>query len=161
MSSEQFVIFKLGEESYGVDIGSVREIITMRPITRVPKAPDFVEGVINLRGRVIPVVDLRFRLGLGVAEAKASTRIVVVEVKGNTVGMIVDGVSEVLRIARDEVQGVPASIVSDVDSDFLEGVAKLENRLVILLNLEEVLEHQQVHKLDDSPAVEMAASAVG
>ncbi len=140
VASEQFVIFKLGEESYGVDIGSVREIITMRPITRVPKAPSYVEGVINLRGRVIPVIDLRFRLGLESAEARHSARIVVVEVQSNTVGMIVDGVSEVLRISPEDIQVVPSSIVSGVDSAFLMGVAKLENRLVILLSLEEVLE---------------------
>ena len=107
-------------------------------LTRVPRSPDFVEGVINLRGRVIPVLDLRKRFGLPDAEDTSATRIIVVEVEGVTVGLKVDGVSEVLRINADTVEPPPA-LVTNIESDYIKGVGKLDNRLLILLDVSKIL----------------------
>ncbi len=139
---KQFVVFRLGKETYGLDIESVREIITMQTITQVPRTLEYIEGVINLRGRVIPVYNIRRKFGLPEEEATRATRIVVVEVEGNTIGMIVDGVSEVLRISGDMVER-PSEIISDVDTEYLQGVAKMEEKLVILLDIAKVLTKEE------------------
>ncbi len=134
----QLVVFDLASEYYGVDIGTVREIIRMQTVTRVPGAPPYVEGIINLRGQVIPVVDLRKRLDLIVSEQTNESRIVWVTINGQDVGVIVDAVTEVLRIPLSSIEP-PSSMVSSVDSDYLRGIAKLESRLIILLDLSKVL----------------------
>ncbi|MCR4397921.1 MAG: chemotaxis protein CheW [Firmicutes bacterium] len=138
----QLVVFGIANELYGVDIAAVREIITMQRITRVPRTPDFVEGIINLRGKVIPVIDLRKRFRLGVAEENKETRIVVVEIQGNTIGMVVDSVSEVLRISGDVLEP-PSPVIVGVDSEYIQAVAKVEDRLIILLDMEKVLNRQE------------------
>lgn len=134
----QLVVFALGSEYYGVDSADVREILRMQSITLVPGAPHFVEGVINLRGRVVPVVDLRKKLHLPVSEQTRENRIVVVDVAGQDVGVIVDAVTEVLRILLSTVES-PSAMITDSDSDYLRGIAKLENKLIILLDLTKVL----------------------
>lgn len=138
LTETQLVVFDLASEFYGVDIGDVREIIRMQTVTRVPGAPPFVEGVINLRGKVVPVVDLRKRLHLQVAEETKESRIVVVDIGGRDVGVIVDGVTEVLRIPLSSVEP-PTAMITNVDSDYLKGIAKLESKLIILLDLNKVL----------------------
>ena len=138
LTETQLVVFDLASEYYGVDIGDVREIIRMQTITRVPGAPSFVEGVINLRGRVVPVVDLRKRLRLNVGEQTKESRIVVVDISGRDVGVIVDAVTEVLRIPISSIEP-PSSMITDTESDYLRGIAKLESKLVILLDLNKVL----------------------
>ena len=138
LTETQLVVFDLASEYYGVDIGDVREIIRMQSVTRVPGAPEFVEGVINLRGRVVPVVDLRKRLKLNVNEQTKESRIVVVDISGRDVGVIVDAVTEVLRIPLSSIEP-PSSMVTNSDSDYLRGIAKLESKLVILLDLNKVL----------------------
>lgn len=137
-SERQLVVFDLASESYGVDIGAVREIIRMQTITRVPRTPDFVEGVINLRGKVIPVVDLRKRFRLVIAEQSAENRIVVVDISGQDIGVIVDAVTEVLRIFEDSIEP-PSTVITTAESKYLMGIAKLEDRLIIMLDLECVL----------------------
>ena len=134
----QLVIFDLAEETYGVNIGSVREIIRMQEITKVPRTPDFVEGVINLRGKVIPVIDLRKRFGFTQAEATKDTRIVVVDIGGTDIGVVVDAVTEVLRLPSGAVEP-PTGVITTTDSDYLLGIAKLETRLIILLDLQRAL----------------------
>jgi purine-binding chemotaxis protein CheW len=146
---KQFVVFQLSKETYGVDIAKVWEIITMQTITTVPHTAEFIEGILNLRGKVIPVIDLRRRFGLPQDEFTRNTRIVVIEISGNTLGMIVDGVSEVLRISSDIVEAPPLAI-SNIDADYLEGVAKLEERLIILLNLDKVMNKQEQLELDNA-----------
>lgn len=138
----QLVSFKLGEEEFGVDILAVQEIIRMIEITRVPNSPHFVEGVINLRGKVLPVVNLRKRLGLPVTEYSKSTRIIVIELDKKTVGFIVDSVSEVLRIPT-AVTEPPPQMVGRVDSEYITAVGKLDDRLVILLDLNRVLSNEE------------------
>jgi len=134
----QLVGFKIGSEEFGVDILKVQEINRMMMLTKVPNTPEFVEGVINLRGRIIPVIDLRMRLGLSHKEPDTDTRIIVVELEGNTVGFIVDEVSEVLRIPQSVTEPPPA-IVNGVNADFITAVAKLDNKLLILLDLNNIL----------------------
>lgn len=138
----QLVSFKLGEEEFGVDILAVQEIIRMIEITRVPNSPHFVEGVINLRGKVLPVVNLRKRLGLPVTEYSKSTRIIVIELDKKTVEFIVDSVSEVLRIPT-AVTEPPPQMVGRVDSEYITAVGKLDDRLVILLDLNRVLSNEE------------------
>lgn len=134
----QLVVFDLAGEYYGVDIGDVREIIRMQSITRIPGAPRFVEGVINLRGKVVPVLDLRKRLNRPIKDQTKDTRIVVVNFEGNDVGVIVDGVNEVLRIQLASIEP-PSHMITDSESDYLRGIAKLESKLIILLDLNKAL----------------------
>lgn len=142
----QLVSFRLGGEEFGVDIMQVQEIIRMQNITAVPNAPDFVEGVINLRGRVIPIIDLRKRFGLEGKEHDKATRIVVVKVDEITVGLVVDEVSEVLRIPASTVEP-PPPIVAGVESDYIKGVGKLDDRLLILLDLSKTLSKEEKRSL--------------
>ena len=131
----QLVVFELGDERYGLDIATVYEIIRHQPITAVPQAPAFVEGVINLRGRIIPVVDLRDRFGMASGELTKASRIVVCEAAGTRVGLVVDGVSEVLMVSDDAIEPTPDVAAGD-DAGYLRGIAKLGDRLIILLDLD-------------------------
>lgn len=149
---EQIVVFKLADQTYGVDIGAVAEIIRMETITRVPRAPEFVEGVINLRGRIIPVIDLRKRFGLPEGEYTRQSRIIIVEIGGMTVGMIVDAVLEVLRIPRESIEPPPA-VVDGVDVAYLRGIALWEDRMIILLNLEKILYEGEKEALREAESV--------
>lgn len=146
----QLVVFDLANEQYGVDIAAVEGIIKMQTITVVPRAPQFVEGVTNLRGKVLPVIDLRKRFGLPRGEASKDMRIVVVEMAGATVGIVVDGVSEVLRVSEEAIEP-PSPIVTTVDSSFIRGIAKVSERLVILLDLGKVLSLQEQTDLTGLP----------
>ena len=134
----QLVTFRLGNEEFSLDILRVQEIIRHMELTRVPRTPEFVDGVINLRGRVIPVLDLRKRFGLPTGERTNETRIIVVDVDSRTVGLKVDAVSEVLRLPADTVEPAPA-IVTGAESDYIKGVGKLDGRFLILLDVEKIL----------------------
>lgn len=134
----QLVSFNIGDEEFGVDILKVQEINRMLEVTRVPNAPYHVDGVINLRGKVIPIIDLRCRFGMPRKEHDKHTRIVVVELQGRVIGFVVDAVREVLRIPRS-VTEPPPSITGSVDEEYITAVGKLEDRLLILLDLEKVL----------------------
>lgn len=136
---KQLVVFDLAGEQYGVSIFAVSSIIERQDIVMVPRSPEFVEGVTNLRGLVVPVIDLRKRFGLPVSEATAETRIVVVELDDMTVGMLVDAVRQVLRIDDGEIEP-PSPIVATIDSSFIVGIAKTEQGLVIVLDLCQVLD---------------------
>lgn len=150
-AEEQLVIFELANEVYGVDISRVQEIIRMTTITRLPRAPEFVEGVINLRGKVIPVVDLKKRFGLEQGDRTKASRIVVVDVGDHTIGMVVDAVSEVLRVPTEAVEP-PSPVVTTIESDYIRGIAKLESRLIILLDLDKVLSWEDKRKLREVAA---------
>ena len=144
----QMVTFKIGEEEFGVDILRVQEIIRIMEITRVPKAPHFVEGVINLRGRVIPIIDLRRRFGLTAREHDKDTRIIVIEINKMIVGFVVDAVHEVLRIPADTVEPPPPAVMGGVDSEYIKGVGKLDDRLLILLDLDRLLSQEEQMELE-------------
>jgi purine-binding chemotaxis protein CheW len=142
----QLVSFNIGVEEFGVDILRVNEIIKFIDITHLPNSPEFVEGIINLRGKVIPVIDLRIRMHFPKRKPDNSTRIMVVEVGGKTVGFIVDSVSEVLRISKDIFEA-PPEIVAGINAEYISAVGKLENRILILLDLEKVLSNEEDKQL--------------
>jgi purine-binding chemotaxis protein CheW len=143
---EQLVVMEIAGESYGVDIGSVNTIIRMQEVTAIPRTPDFVEGVINLRGSIIPVIDLRKRFGLPVGETSKASRIVVVEAASQTMGMVVDAVAETMKLDLSAIEP-PSPLVTSVDSAYVRGVGKQDNRLVILLDVEKVLSAKELDTL--------------
>lgn len=134
----QIVVFKLGREEYGVSILQVQEIKRMTDITRVPHTPDYIKGVINLRGSVLPVVDLRKRLNLPPQENTDDTRIIIVKVEDIAVGMIVDSVTEVTAILGEHIES-PNSVVGEIAANYISGVGKKDDRLLILLSLEDII----------------------
>jgi purine-binding chemotaxis protein CheW len=134
MSELQVVVCQLGDESYGLDIGSVYEIIRFQECTAVPASPSFVDGVINLRGRIIPVMDLSSRFGMTRSETTKSTRIIVAGTNGMRVGLTVDAVTEVLMVPEDAIESTP-EVASGTDSAYIRGIAKLSGHLIILLDL--------------------------
>lgn len=133
----QLVVFRLAAEEYGLPITKVEEINRLVPITKLPQTPDFMEGIINLRGRIIPVIDLRKRFSLPAAGRGDEARIVMVEIRGQTAGIIVDAVTEVLHLQRAEVAPPPASFI--LDERYVVGVGKHGQRLVILLDIDQVI----------------------
>lgn len=145
----QLVSFNIGEEEFGVDILRVQEINRMTDVTRVPNAPEYVVGVINLRGKVIPIIDLRLRLGLPKKEYAKDTRIVVVELESRVLGFIVDSVNEVIRINR-EIAEPPPPMVSGIDSEFITAIGKLKDRLLILLDLNKVIAIKNLKSLEEA-----------
>lgn len=145
---KQLVVFKLADEYYAVDIAAVKSIIKMQAITKLPHAPGFVEGVINLRGKVLPVIDLHKRFGLVDESTDQDGRIIVVGLAGTEVGMIVDGVSEVLTLSDDAMEPLPAISIT-IDSAFITGIAKTDPRLVILLDLSRVLKAEEQGELQE------------
>ena len=142
----QLVTFTINHEEYGVEILKVQEIIRTMEITKVPRAPEFVEGVINLRGKVIPIIDLRRRFGLAPKGHDKNTRIIVIEINNIIVGFVVDAVSEVLRIPASTVEP-PPPVVAGVDSDYISGVGKLQDRLLIMLDLDKLLSSDDLEML--------------
>src|SRR5579883_452744 len=143
----QVVSFKLGSEEYGVDISQVQEIIRMVEITHVPRAPRFMEGVINLRGQLIPIIDLRTRFSMPRADHTKSTRIVVTEIGSKRVGIVVDSVSEVLNIPIEQVEDAP-DMIAGVGTEYIQGVGKVSDRLVILLDLTMVVTADEKAQLE-------------
>jgi len=139
---QQLVVFSLDKEFYGLDIDSVEGIIKLQAITKMPNTPAYIEGVINLRGSVIPVIDLRKRFGLPTIETTPDTRIINVFLGSTKVGMIVDGVSEVIRIP-DESVVPPPSMISSVDTAFIRAIAKVDERMITLLDLSQILNRDQ------------------
>lgn len=137
----QLVAFKVGREDFGVDVKKVEGVISLVDVTRMPRTPDFVEGIINLRGQIVAVVDLATRLGIEAADRGPATRIVVVEVQEVKVGLIVDS-PEVININKDDIEASPM-LTSTVDSSFIRGVVKLEDRLLILLDMDRVLSDEE------------------
>jgi purine-binding chemotaxis protein CheW len=147
-TEEHVVIFRLSEEYYAIDIKSVQEIVRMQSITSIPGSEDWVEGITNLRGRVVPVIDLRKRCVVPVAEHTAETRIVVVSGPTGMVGFVVDAVTEVLRIAADQIE-FPSTIVSAPANSYLRGIAKLDDRLISLLDLDGLVPESGDESSDD------------
>jgi len=153
----QVVGFRIGRETFGLPISMVREIVRVPEITSVPNAPDYIEGVINLRGRIIPVVDLRKRFGQKSIEASKKNRIVVVEIGLRAFGLIVNSASEVLRIPPSEIEE-PNNVFQEGELDFVTGVGKLHGRLVILLDVSKILKRGELNQIDD---VAQTAEPVG
>ena len=148
----QLVVFSLGDESFGVDIESVREIIRWQPVTHVPDTTESVLGVLNLRGTVIPVVDLRHRFGMDSTEATDETRILVVDI-GTDVGALVDSVTEVIRLSSGAI-GELSPVVASANSEYIEGIAQTEDRLLILLSMHRALAEPSAGVGDEQPGME-------
>ena len=144
----KFLTFILAEETYGLQILKVREIIGLMDITAVPRTPDFVKGVINLRGKVIPVIDLRLKFDMAEAEQTEETCIIVVDVDGVEMSIVVDKVSEVLDIAGDEIEDAP-SFGTSVNTDFILGIGKIGDSVKILLDIEKVIGGDNLTALAD------------
>jgi len=144
----QVVVFELGNEKYGTEISTVREIIRMPTVTQMPGTPEHVRGVINLRGRVIPVVDLRTRFRLPSTDLTENTRVLVVDIRGENIGVVVDAVTEVRRISNATVEA-PGPTATTEESVYIEGIAKQEDHLLILLDLEQALSNQVPSNLSD------------
>jgi purine-binding chemotaxis protein CheW len=140
-ATEHLATFFLSNEEYGVDVRLVQEIIRISEITPIPRAPEFVKGVINLRGRIIPVVDLKRKLALGEVAETRSTRIVVVKVRERLIGLLVDGASQVLKVPLSSIEAAPEEIV-EIDLSYIRGVAKLTDRLIILMDLAAILSQE-------------------
>lgn len=142
-TTRHLVLCDMSGETYGIDIGSVDTVIRYQPITKVPCMPHFVEGVVNLRGSIIPVVDLRKRFGLTIKPVQHDSRIVVVKAKQLWVGLIVDAVTQTKLIAASQIEE-PGSLVVDVKHRFIEAIGKLDDQIIILLNLDECLTSTEV-----------------
>jgi purine-binding chemotaxis protein CheW len=147
--TEHLVTFFLDREEYGMDVRQVQEIRRLTEITTVPRAPEFIRGVINLRGRILPVLDLKLKLGLGEVAASRAARIVVVRVRERLIGLLVDGASQVPKIPVSRIEPPPEEVV-ERGGDYIRGVAKLDDRLIILVDLERLLAHEL--KASASPA---------
>ena len=144
----QVVGFRIGRETFGLPIALVREIVRVPEITSVPNAPEYIEGVINLRGRIIPVVDMRKRFGEEVTLPSKKNRIVVVELEARLIGLLVNSASEVLRIPPSEIQA-PQDVFQEGELNYITGVGKLKGRLVILLDLNRILQRGELRRLDE------------
>ncbi len=149
MSNDLHIVgFRIGAETFGVPITCVHEIVRVPEITTVPDAPAFVEGVINLRGKIVSVVDLRKRFGETNSQTTKKNRVIVVESSGKLVGLIVDAASEVLRIPHAEIEP-PPRVIADENSSYVTGVGKLKDRLIILVDLEKVLQRGDLRKASE------------
>ncbi|HTZ47447.1 MAG TPA: chemotaxis protein CheW [Verrucomicrobiae bacterium] len=141
--------FRIGEETYGVPIASVREIVRVPEITAVPNAPEMIEGVINLRGKIIPVMDLRKRFGSAASSSDKKNRILVVELESRLLGLIVSSASEVLKIPPSEIEA-PGTVFAEGESSYVTGVGKLKGRLVILLDIGRLLRQPEFKKFEEA-----------
>lgn len=156
----QLVGFRIGRETFGLPIAMVREIVRVPQITSVPNAPEYIEGVINLRGRIIPVVDLRKRFGDASPEPTKKNRIVVVEMGNRAIGLLVQSASEVLRLSPSEIEA-PHGIFQEGEMSFITGVGKLKGRLVILLDLDRVLQRSELRRLEEFAEADAALPVAG
>lgn len=155
----QVVRFMVGKESFGVDIGRVQEIVTVPEITKVPDTPDFLEGIINLRGKIVSVVDLRKRLKFNGSEKSKKNRILVTEMDGRVVGLIVDEVSEVLKLNPENIEP-PPEMVNSVGVEYITGIGKLEDKIILLLDLGKVLSTEETGRLAGQEVIVKEVAAV-
>ncbi len=145
--SMQLISFNLSEETYGIEITKIREIIRMGQITQVPETPHYIKGLINLRSTVIPVIDLRARFGLAEGELTDDSRIMVLNVGTRTIGIVVDAVSEVLRVTGDQISEAPPTIAS-LGNEYMTGLVRLEEQLLILLDVDQLFGSEELGEMD-------------
>lgn len=157
--SLQLVNFELSGEEFGVDIMQVSEIIPISKITRIPQAPECVKGLINLRGKIVVVIDLNRRLGFSPRESDSLSKIIIVKVKDTTIGMLVNSVNGILKLPLSSIESTPDMIKSKINSEYLTGVGKAGNRLLILLNLARVLGEEEVDELNQLSSSSSSSSS--
>ncbi len=155
----QLVAFKIGVEEFGVEIMKVQEIIRMTNITKIPQAPDYIRGIINLRGKIIVVINLNVVLGMETKKQDENTRIIVANIDDTVMGFVVDSVSEVIRLMEKNVEPAPAVIADKIGTEYVMGVGKLDNRLLILLNLDKILGAKELHSVQSISAEAMETAA--
>ena len=156
----QLVGFEVGSEIFGVDILMVREIIRSAPITSVPNSPEFVEGVINLRGDIIPVIDLRKRLNLFRAETQEKNWVLILDIENSVTGFVVDKVDEVMKIDQDDIEPAPEIVLAGLESQYIRGVCEVaEKRLMILLNFDSILLANEIKQLKETSAEDLPQAA--
>ena len=148
MARRQLVVFRVGAEEFAVDIMLTKEVVLMREITPVPESESYVEGVMNLRGSLVPVLDFRKRLRATATNVSADRRIIIANIDGTTAGLIVDGASEVLRVSDDLIEPVP-DLITEMGAGYVEGVINLKNRFITLIDLRKALSDEIVRELDD------------
>jgi purine-binding chemotaxis protein CheW len=148
MSIMQLILFKVGSESFGVDIGLIKEIVPYQDITPVPDSYDFVEGIFNLRGKIVTVIDMRKRLHAPTATREKATRIIILDLDGKLMGMIVDSASEIIRVTADQI-GPPPELINEAGAGYITGVVHIGARLIVLLDLRRVLSSEDVGRLDE------------
>ncbi|MDK2919871.1 MAG: purine-binding chemotaxis protein CheW [Candidatus Petromonas sp.] len=148
MAEKQYVIFKLGSEEYGVDIMRVKEISEFKESTKVPNSPYFVDGIINLRGEIIPIINLKKRFNIESEGINSDTRIIVINLNEKNVGFVVDEASQVLRINDEDIDPAP-EIIAGVDRQYINGVGKIDDKIVILLDLEKILSDKEKEKIEE------------
>lgn len=142
MAEKQYVVFRLNQEEYGVEITKIREITEYKKNTKVPNTPDFIDGIINLRGNIIPVIDLKRKFHLEQKEFDSSHRIIITQLLDKQVGFIVDDASQVLRIDEQNIDAAP-DIILNVEQKFITGIGKVEEKIIIILDLEEILSEKE------------------
>ncbi|MBZ2174097.1 chemotaxis protein CheW [Schnuerera sp. xch1] len=147
MSEKQYVVFNLGKEEFGIDIMKVKEIIPYKESTNVPKTPDFIDGIINYRGGVIPIINLKKRFDMNTTEITKETRIIVINLEDKEIGFVVDQASQTIRLNDDNIEPAPG-VISQIDKRFITAIGKIdEERLLILLNLHNVLTDKEKSKI--------------
>ncbi len=144
----QLVSFILGDETFAIDVAQVHEIVRLEKITTVPRMADFIEGVVNLRGQITTVIDMRKRFSMDSIERSVQSRIIIGEVGSFQFGMIVDAVSEVIRVSPDDIAPPPEIVTNNIDSSYLKGICKLPGNLVMLLNLDSILSEEEIAQID-------------
>lgn len=148
MADSQYVVFRLDKEEFGIDIMNVKEIMPYEESTKIPNSPDFIEGVINYRGNVIPIINLSKRFKLEIKEASGDTRIIVINIEDKEIGFVVDEASQTIRLTKDQIDPAP-DIISEVDRRYIRGVGKIdEKRLLILLDLQRILTDEEIEEMD-------------
>ncbi len=155
----QLVVFTIGSEEFGVEIMNIQEIIRMTNITRIPQAPAYIRGIINLRGRIIVVINLNVIMGMESKEQDENTRIIVASIGETVMGFVVDSVSEVIRLQQKNVESAPEAIADRIGTEYVLGVGKLDNRLLILLNLDKLLGAKELHGIQTLPETAREAAA--
>lgn len=147
MSENQYVVFNLGKEEYGIDIMNVREIVQYQESVKIPNSPNFIEGIINFRGKVIPIVCLKKRFGIEDKAKDANTRIIVINLNDKQIGFLVDEASQTVRLDDSNIDSTP-DIITGIERKYITGVGKLDNRLIILIDLEKVLTEDEREKIN-------------
>lgn len=146
----QVVVFKLGTDEYCVPVSQAREIQTYSVPTRIPNTPDFIEGIINLRGQIIPILDLKKRFGSGATQINLTTRVIIIEMNNELMGILVDSVSEVLKISQNRFELPPSAVQTSINNNYISGIGKLNERLLILIDLVKVLNEEEIEQLTGS-----------
>jgi len=161
VEANQFLTFTLGDEGYAIEIGKVREVLDYTTITNIPRSPEFMRGVINLRGNVVPVIDLRLNLGMTAIEKSVDTCIVIVEVSLGTdfmhVGMLADSVQEVVDIDPSQVEPAP-TLGTRLRTDFIRGMGKRDDKFLIILDIDKVLSREELSTIDEKVASQVEAA---